>query len=610
MEEFEEGFTISVNDYSRKREATGKKRNKKKELRHKRPQCSRVFTSCRHKNKKLSCFKIRPNDASFIRKKLYSTETKAEQDSIVASWLHIQGIKRRRPRQDAKTVVAKPREFGVLYSVPRKNSQPVMVCKKFFMSLTCFKSTRLHILCKKIKNGEGFAEKRGGDRIGHKSLQKKDKVREFLKNLKGTESHYNRKKTARIYLHCELSINKLRSIYNASVPKDYQVKRGIFRNIFAEYNIGFRSPASDTCTFCTRITYQIKHERDLNKKAKLMAEKRIHTLRGKAFYESLRTPDSANTMTFCFDLQQVQPLPKTPIQEAYYSRQISFYNFCIVNQKSLDPYFYTWIESQSGRGSLEVSSAVLNFLSMKITDNQKIQHLRLFADGCGGQNKNNIVLHALMYFLANTSNKTLKKITLTFPVRGHSFLPADRVFGRVEKKLVKKCSIFSTEEYKEVLETFGIVMELGKDWHISDTKSLSTLYKNLENISNLKVITITKKAGSSVYVNGQMFYKFSLDNASETLLKRGITFKAVRNFHLNQLPLKHTVGNAKKKDVDALLIQLLGKDWRTLETFQARKFYSDIIDSAESDDDEDATTEGVNAEETCDCLEEDCALHI
>ncbi|KAI4465463.1 hypothetical protein MML48_3g00003997 [Holotrichia oblita] len=54
-------------------------------------------------------------------------------------------------------------------------------------------------------------------------------------------------------------------------------------------------------------------------------------------------------------------------------------------------------------------------------------------DGCSGQNKKHIVRNCLVLWLYKEASLTIKDILVVFPVRGHSYLPADRVFGRVEK---------------------------------------------------------------------------------------------------------------------------------------------------------------------------------
>ncbi|CAH2101231.1 unnamed protein product [Euphydryas editha] len=73
--------------------------------------------------------------------------------------------------------------------------------------------------------------------------------------------------------------------------------------------------------------------------------------------------DYPDSLTFCFDLQQVQPLPRTPIQDAFYARQISLYNFCVVPMDSRKPKFYQWSEDISGRGFVEVGTALLHYLN-------------------------------------------------------------------------------------------------------------------------------------------------------------------------------------------------------------------------------------------------------
>lgn len=110
-----------------------------------------------------------------------------------------------------------------------------------------------------------------------------------------------------------------------------------------------------------------------------MVEKRIHKKRAQAFYDLLKT-NVEGSLSLAFDLQQIQPLPKTPIQEAFYARQINLYNLCITDLKTKDPYFYFWSEDQAGKGSLEISSVLLNHLRALNFEDNKI--LRLFCDGC------------------------------------------------------------------------------------------------------------------------------------------------------------------------------------------------------------------------------------
>ena len=101
-----------------------------------------------------------------------------------------------------------------------------------------------------------------------------------------------------------------------------------------------------------------------------------------------------------FDLQQVQNLPKISIQETFYSLQIAYYCFCVVDVDAKLPNFYVWTENLASRGSNEVGSALLHFLKHAQL-NESLTKICLFCDGCGGQNKNSHILHMLINVLAS-----------------------------------------------------------------------------------------------------------------------------------------------------------------------------------------------------------------
>lgn len=56
----------------------------------------------------------------------------------------------------------------------------------------------------------------------------------------------------------------------------------------------------------------------------------------------------------------------------------------------------------------------------------------------------------------------IKEIHFHFLVPGHSFMPQDRVFGRVKKVIKKKSVIAVTTEYIEILSKFIKVLKLVK----------------------------------------------------------------------------------------------------------------------------------------------------
>lgn len=124
-----------------------------------------------------------------------------------------------------------------------------------------------------------------------------------------------------------------------------------------------------------------------------MCDKRVHKLRPESFYNYLRET-RYSLLTLSFDCQKKLVLPKVPDQSAYYSRQLYLYNLCFVKGSSRDQqnkentFIYTWTENQYH----EILSALIHRL--KNTNFDGIDKLRLMCDGCGGQNKNSIVVLA------------------------------------------------------------------------------------------------------------------------------------------------------------------------------------------------------------------------
>jgi hypothetical protein len=494
-----------------------------------------------------------------------------------------------------------PSVFGVGYKI---------VCQGFFLSITNLSKSRVIRVSKILKHGGIPRENRGGDQVSHKLHKSKSEVRTFLKELRGQESHYGRNKSKRIYLNSNLSIAKLYKIYK-SASQDQPIKKvsfSTFHRIFSnEFNIGFKSPASDICSLCQRLGNSIKREKDITKKQNFIMEKRIHNLKAKTFYTLMRE-NIPETKTYCFDMQQVQPLPKTPINDAFYLRQISYYTLCIVGQDSKNPKFYSWTEEQAGRGSTEVASGLLNFLNTEFENaDQTITAIRLFCDGCGGQNKNAHTIHALHFWLQNTKSK-ITTITVIFPVRGHSFLPADRTFGRVEKILKKEPFIKTKEHYHELYNEVGEVKVLGRDWKLYNVKGLENVYKKIPGISGLKKIVLQnqiQKGRSVVMFRRLNHYRFESESETfQNLTKRG---RSITNYKLQELTLGRKLPPQKIDNLKSLLKADFNDDW---EEDPDLEWYKNLI--ANNNSMANATNDEVEQTITaCECLvEEDPAIHV
>ncbi|XP_060801593.1 uncharacterized protein LOC132902028 [Amyelois transitella] len=326
----EQGLVETLNAGSRKKKRKDRSEYRKTTYTDKDPLCINYRCPCNHKSlKTFKCKRLTLQDIIENRKLFFKRRGKVDQDIYLSRLLApYEPLNRGKSNPRATT---KNRKVSCTYHL-YINKKLTTVCKQVFQKTFAIGEKRLRNLNVRLSQGETPTEKRGGDRKAAKSREKKEKLREFLKKLPAQESHYNRQKSKRIYLSSELNAARLLRIYNLSVPENLRVSRTMFHNIFYnEFNIGFKSPATDACSVCILWTNKIKNETNSQRKQTLMIEKRVHKLRSNVFYELLRKP-VANSIRLCFDLQKVLPLPRTPIQDAFYSRQISFYNFCITKK--------------------------------------------------------------------------------------------------------------------------------------------------------------------------------------------------------------------------------------------------------------------------------------
>lgn len=74
-----------------------------------------------------------------------------------------------------------------------------------------------------------------------------------------------------------------------------------------------------------------------------------------------------------------------------------------------------------------------------------VKNLILWSDSCGGQNRN-IKLTLMLKALLN-DHPTLETIRLRFLESGHSFLPNDTDFGRIEYALKLQQRLYTPDDY-------------------------------------------------------------------------------------------------------------------------------------------------------------------
>lgn len=514
----------------------------------------------------------------------YKIKAKVNQDNFLVNCISTFPIKRRRTKDSSR----EPRTLQLKFHVRRSNDGIYLpVCKQAFLKILNVTRARVDYVAKQfVSKGAMPTEKRGGDRKSSFFEGKKKSITEFVKSLNCIESHYCRGKSERKYLSSDLSINKLCKMYNnkPGLSEDLKVKPSYFRYIFnRKFNLGFKSPKTDACSTCIVIDEKLKNEKDPQKKSLLMINKRVHKLRAKSFYNRLKDNDP-ELLILSFDMQKNLCLPKVPDQQAYYSRQLYLYNFTIVqghsksNLNKTTCTSYCWTEDEFSKGSNQISSAV--YQKLNSIDMTPYNRVRLMADACGGQNKNQALLCMCSKWFLDAPD-SIKSVEVIFPVRGHSFLPSDRVFGKIELDIRKQEVISNPEEYLEIIDQRATIQKLDTDCVVFDWlseakrvfKATSSWHFKMS-LSKRFIFKRSTKNNNNILIKGEENYNSSI-NVFKTICKKDYE---TRDINPTQIPKGNltNIKPAKISDVKKLLNTHYGNEWITMDKL---KYFKEIIEN-------------------------------
>lgn len=254
------------------------------------------------------CCGISRSTLARAKRNVFFKSDQKEQDKRLSFLMDVKVPKRSRIRGEIQKNIC--HRVAINYFLLTSSEiRKIPVCSKFFGKLFGIGQRRLNTIAEGILRGTGVTDMRGGDHKLKKYSKKREKVYELISKLRACESRYSRNKSQRLYLLPTLNINKLFQKYNSIIGEELKVKKTFFSKIFeTKFNLGFGSPASDTCSFCKRTRTEIQ-ACDGQKKQTLMANLHVHEVRTKAFH-GLMKGKPYGSVSFVFDLQ-VQPLPRT-----------------------------------------------------------------------------------------------------------------------------------------------------------------------------------------------------------------------------------------------------------------------------------------------------------
>lgn len=327
----------------------------------------------------------------------------------------------------------------------------IKVCKKAFVSINGVTEGRVRRLCDLITLGKSPKDNRGKHpKANTKSPEICFMIHEHILSFPRKKTHYSGKEIE--YLDARLDIKIMHGLFVKKYPQ-VNVNYKYYLKYFKEnFSIRFGRPQVDTCITCEQLNVKIKSPSLAdNVKRTYVAELMVHKRRAKKFHNKMASiqqlcKERQDVMAITFDFMQNLPLPNIPVQDIFYLRQLWVNCFGIKNLKTEESTFYMYHEGEACKGSNDVCSMLLDYINNNISSD--IKELYFFCDGCPGQNKNNTVIR---FLLALTDSQRFERVYHFFPVRGHTFLPNDRDFGVIKKKIRKHDRIYVPDEYIKIV---------------------------------------------------------------------------------------------------------------------------------------------------------------
>lgn len=219
-----------------------------------------------------------------------------------------------------------------------------------------------------------------------------------------------------------------------------------------KFNLRTKPLKKDTCNKCDYFAIRIKQVPE-KYKANIERDYEMHlqiakSLRDQMKSDILLSVNDPHIETMTFDLEKTLPLPRIPTNIVFYKRQLWVYNFGIHTGSDDQGHCNVWVEGEAGRGSQEVGSCLIKHVMERLKPN--VKKLILWSDSCGGQNRN-IKLTLMLKALLN-DHPTLQEISMRYLEPGHTFIPNDTDFGRIESVLKLQQKLYTPEDYIRVMK--------------------------------------------------------------------------------------------------------------------------------------------------------------
>lgn len=350
----------------------------------------------------------------------------------------------------------KPKQFTRTYSI-----KGVRVCRDMFLKTFQITTQKITISLKKLRSGMPIMDYRGANRGVKISDDDYNLIVNTLKKLPKYESHYGRDQIhGTLFLQPGMTLAKIYDLYKYEHTLKYGEERkcasfSSLKKIFcSKFNFKCKKLKKDTCNKCDMYEIKTRNAKTEEEKEKATEEHTQHLERAKNLRNQMnidfeRARNSPTVECLTFDLEKKLPLPRIPTNVAFYKRQLWFYNSGIHSASDDTGHCYVWIEGEAGRGAQEVGSCLVKYIETKLS--ATVENLILWSDCCGGQNRNIKIVLMLKAILNN--HDTLKTISFRYLESGHTFLPNDANFSKIETALRQCQRVYTDQEYIHIIKT-------------------------------------------------------------------------------------------------------------------------------------------------------------
>lgn len=361
----------------------------------------------------------------------------------------------------------------------------------------------------------------------------------YLENLPKMESHYCRSTSSKQYLEpvfaSKADLYKVYKTYCREHNIPNIASNCLFFNVFEEMNLSLYKPKKDQCDKCCEFQVGNISVDEYNEHIMLKDEARKAKVDDKE-----RAINDSKVKVLTMDLQAVLLCPRLQASALYYKTKLSCHNFTLMNLATKDTTCYVWNETEGDLSASSFASCTTDYLGNLIRQDDNVQEIVIYSDGCNYQNRNIVLSNALLKTAVDNGVTILQK----YLERGHTQMEVDSIHSLVERKL-KRQPIYVPQNYVDVIASCRpsrpVNVKYVRYSFFKDFKQLNT-YSSIRPGSKAGEPTVTNLRVLRYGPDGTIQYKLGFSEEYKDFPRRAKvqnpSVGTVTQLHQNRIPIK------------------------------------------------------------------------